>query len=125
MENSRIVWVHHRSVLRSFTNETFGLREGNIGGGCPVAVVVGDDLNAIILPDIDTNVWDDINICENGMSEAVDLRVGSAKIDTDGSAEHHFRVGFRGGLGRISVVGLCSATAVGYSSSKRYHPYSS
>ena len=55
-DNSRVVWVHRDLVLCSVANETFGVRERNIRWGCPVTLVVGDDLNAIILPDTDATV---------------------------------------------------------------------
>jgi len=56
MGNSRVVRVHGDLVLCGVTDETFGVGERNIGGSCPVALVVGDDLNTIILPDTDTAV---------------------------------------------------------------------
>jgi hypothetical protein len=40
---------------------TPGIRKRNVGGGSPLAVVIGDDLNMIILPNTDTTLW-------NGMS---------------------------------------------------------
>ena len=54
--SSRVVWIHGDLVLRGVTDETFGVREGDIRGGRPIALVVGDDLNTIILPDTDTAV---------------------------------------------------------------------
>ena len=55
--NSRVERVHRDLVLRGITNETFSVREGHIGGGRPVTLVVGDDLNTIILPDTNTTTW--------------------------------------------------------------------
>ena len=50
----RVVRVHGDLVLCGITDETLGLRERDIGGSCPVTLVVSDDLNAIVLPDTDT-----------------------------------------------------------------------
>ena len=54
--SSRVLRVHGDLILRGVTDETFGIREGDIRGGGSVTLVVGDDLNAIILPDTDTAV---------------------------------------------------------------------
>ena len=43
------------------TDTTFGVRERNIRGGCPVTVVVGDDFDTVVCPDTDTTVWDEMN----------------------------------------------------------------
>jgi hypothetical protein len=65
--NSRVVRVHRHLVLCGITDETFGVRERNIGGGRPVTLVVGDDLDTIILPDTDATVADAMRmrrVCE-------------------------------------------------------------
>lgn len=49
-----VVRVHRDLVLRGIANETLGLGEGDVGWCCAVTLVVGDDLNTIILPDTDT-----------------------------------------------------------------------
>lgn len=46
--------VHGNLVLCSIADETLALREGDIGRGRPVTLVIGDDLNTIVLPDTDT-----------------------------------------------------------------------
>jgi hypothetical protein len=48
------VGVHGDLVLCSITDETLGLRERDIGGSRPVTLVIGDDLDTIVLPDTDT-----------------------------------------------------------------------
>lgn len=50
------MWVHRNLVLCGIANKTFGVRERHIGWGSPVTLVVGDDLNSIILPNTDTTV---------------------------------------------------------------------
>jgi hypothetical protein len=84
-----------------------GVRKGNAGGGSPLAVVVGDDLNMTVSPDTDAAVWGGR---ENGIPGGVNLRVGGAQIDADGWAGHYFR-GFRGGgwLGRMLVGFTCTS----------------
>lgn len=54
--NLRVVRVHGDLVLRGIADETFGVGEGDIRGGRSITLVVGDDLNTIILPDTDTTV---------------------------------------------------------------------
>ena len=49
----RVVGVHGDLVLCGITDETLSLRERDIGGSRPVTLVVGDDLNTIVLPDTD------------------------------------------------------------------------
>jgi hypothetical protein len=56
--------VHGDLVLSSVTNEALRIRERNITRRRPVSLVVGNDLNAIMLPDSDATV-------------------GSAEIDTN------------------------------------------
>lgn len=43
-------------VLRSVTNETLVIGEGDIRGCCSVTLVVGDDFNSIILPHADAAI---------------------------------------------------------------------
>ena len=56
VEYSRVDWVHGDLVLRSVTDETLIVGEGDIGGCCSVTLVVGDDFNSVILPYTDTAV---------------------------------------------------------------------
>lgn len=60
-------WVHGDLVLGGITDQTLGVSEGNERGGCAVALVVGNDLNAVI-------------------SEDTHARVGGTQIDTDAVA---------------------------------------
>ena len=53
-DHIRVVGVHGYLVLCSITNEALIFGEGDVGRGGPIALVVGDDLNSIILPDTDT-----------------------------------------------------------------------
>lgn len=57
MENSRVDWVHRDLVFSGIADESFGIGEGNVGWGRPVALVVGDDLYTIILPHTDATRW--------------------------------------------------------------------
>jgi hypothetical protein len=61
--------VHGGLVLGRVTDETLRLSEGNVGRGGPVTLVVGDDLDTVVLPD-------------------TDARVGGSEIDTDGALEN-------------------------------------
>ena len=54
--NSRVVRVHRDLVLCGIADETFGVRERYIGRRCPVTLVVGDNLDTVVLPDTDTTV---------------------------------------------------------------------
>ena len=56
--------VHRRLVLRGVADHALRLREGDERGRRAVALVVGDDLNAVVLPD-------------------ADARVGGAQVDAD------------------------------------------
>ena len=51
--NLRIVRVHSESdlVLSGITDETFVIRERNIGWGCAVSLIVSNDFHTIVLPD--------------------------------------------------------------------------
>jgi hypothetical protein len=51
-----VVRVHRDLVLRGIADETLGLGEGDVGWCGAVALVVGDDLNAVVLPDTDATV---------------------------------------------------------------------
>jgi hypothetical protein len=51
-----VVGVHGDLVLCGVTNETLGVGEGNERGGGAVALVVGDDLNAVITVDTHAGV---------------------------------------------------------------------
>jgi len=43
--------VHRYLIFRSIADETLGVRERDIRGGSPVALVIGDDFDTIVLPD--------------------------------------------------------------------------
>ena len=60
-----IVGIFGYLVLGGISNEPLGLCEGNIGWGGPVSLIVGDDLNSVILPHSHTGV-------------------GSAQVDSNG-----------------------------------------
>ncbi|MCI90087.1 hypothetical protein A2U01_0111377, partial [Trifolium medium] len=57
------------------TDEAVGISESDVRGGGPVALVVGDDLDSVVLPDSDAGV-------------------GGAEVDSDGET-----VSFSGGHG--------------------------
>merc|ERR1719502_203618 len=48
--------VHGDLVLGGISNETLGLIEGNVRGGGAVSLVVGNDLDTVVLPDSDAGV---------------------------------------------------------------------
>ena len=48
--------VHGDLVLGGVTNETLGVGESNVRRRRSVALVVGNDFNAVMLPDPDTRV---------------------------------------------------------------------
>ena len=50
----RVVRIHSNLVLCGIANETPALRERDVGRGRAVTLVIGNDLNTIILPDTDT-----------------------------------------------------------------------
>merc|ERR1712137_123197 len=51
-----VLWIPGNLILRSITNETFGVGESNIRGSGTVALVICDDLNTIILPHTHTRI---------------------------------------------------------------------
>ena len=51
-----VVGVHGGLRLGGVADETLGLGEGDVRGGRAVALVVGDDLDAVVLPDTDAGV---------------------------------------------------------------------
>ena len=69
----------------------FGVREGHIRGSRPITLVVGDDLNTIVLPDTYTTACDEY-VLEEVMNEN-SSRVGGAQINTDGFSRH-LRISF-------------------------------
>ena len=48
-----VVGVHRDLVLRGIADQPLGVGEGDVGWSCAVTLVVGDDLNTIVLPDTD------------------------------------------------------------------------
>ena len=52
----RVGGVHGDLVLGRIADETLGVGEGNIRGRRAVTLVVGDNLNAVVLPDTDATV---------------------------------------------------------------------
>ena len=54
MRDIRVGGVHGDLVLGGITDQTLGVGEGDERGCCAVTLVVGDDLNTIVLPDTDT-----------------------------------------------------------------------
>jgi len=51
--HSRVVGVHGNLVLCGITDETLIFKEGDIRGCRAITLVVGDDLNTIVLPNTD------------------------------------------------------------------------
>ena len=51
--------VHGDLVLSGIFDESFGIDEGDIKGCGTVALIVGDDFNAVVLPDsnVGENLW--------------------------------------------------------------------
>lgn len=43
-----------RNALGRVTDQSLRLGEGDVGGGSTVSLVVGDDLNSVVLPNTDT-----------------------------------------------------------------------
>ena len=48
-------------ILCGIADETSGVGEGGVGGGFLVTLVVGDNLDTVILPDANAAVWVDEN----------------------------------------------------------------
>lgn len=51
MRHLRVLRVHGDLVLCSVADQTLVIGEGDIRRSCAVSLVVGDDLNTIVLPD--------------------------------------------------------------------------
>ena len=51
-----VVRVHGDLVLGGISDEALVVGETDVGGGGAVSLVVGDDLNAVVLPDTDARV---------------------------------------------------------------------
>ena len=58
-----VVGVHRDLVLGGITDETLRVGEGDIGGCCAVTLVVGDDLDTVILPDTDATGEQESALC--------------------------------------------------------------
>lgn len=52
----RIMRVHGDLVFCGVTDQPLGVGERDIGRGCTITLVVGDDLNTIVLPDTNTPI---------------------------------------------------------------------
>ena len=50
----RVARIHRNLVLCGIPNEAPALRERDIGRSCPVTLVIGNDLNTIVLPNTNT-----------------------------------------------------------------------
>jgi len=55
-------------ILRGIANQALTLREGDIGWGGAVTLVVRDDFNAIVLPDTNATEWE-MRVRRQGESE--------------------------------------------------------
>lgn len=51
-----VLGVHGSLILGGITNQTLVVREGDVGGGGAVALFVGNDFNALRLPDTNAGV---------------------------------------------------------------------
>jgi len=45
-----VLWVHGSLVDGSVTQQPLSVGEGNVGRGCAVALVIGNDLDVVVLP---------------------------------------------------------------------------
>jgi hypothetical protein len=64
-----VVWVHGDLVLGGISNQTLRVVEGDVGWGGSVTLVVGNDLNSVILPHGDTRVCGSLEIGQSYCSE--------------------------------------------------------
>ncbi|GBE60908.1 NAD-specific glutamate dehydrogenase [Babesia ovata] len=64
-------------VLGGVTNQTLSVGEGDVGGGGPVTLVIGDDLHVVVLVDTNTGVGG-TQIDTNSRSRHFDLSFSSA-----------------------------------------------
>ena len=48
---SRVGRVHGNLIFGGIANQTFGIREGDVRRSCAITLIVGDDLDTIVLPD--------------------------------------------------------------------------
>lgn len=108
LRNSRIVRVHSDLVLGRIADETFAIGERNIWGCGAVTLIVGDNFDTIVLPNTDTAVrHKHTNFCQRIFRNEVtkdDLRVGCAKIDTDGFWRRHSKKRFIYGARGLLVL---------------------
>lgn len=49
-------WILGNLVFGSISNKSLVVIEGNIGWGGSISLIIGNDLNSIVLPDSDTGV---------------------------------------------------------------------
>ena len=51
-----VAWIPGDLVLGCITNESLSLGESNVGRSGPVALVIGNDVHSLVLPDTHTRV---------------------------------------------------------------------
>jgi hypothetical protein len=81
--DARVCRVHCDLVFSSITDQALGIGEGDVGGGCAVPLIIGDNLNTIVLPDTDATgerIRKESRRCQSCRYS----RIGGAQIDTDG-----------------------------------------
>jgi hypothetical protein len=62
--------IHGGLVLSGVTDETLAFRERDIGWGCSITLIIGDDLNTIILPYTNTTMKI-VNIPREGVGKGL------------------------------------------------------
>ena len=51
--NVRVRGVHCNLIFGGITDQPFGIGEGDVRGSCAITLIVGNDLDTIVLPDTD------------------------------------------------------------------------